>query len=339
MSDTKPLAQESYSPLEDIVTGYIKTQMLYVAAKLGIAEHLSEGPKSSEALAKAVGAHPQALYRLLRALENLGLFSEPEPGIFVLTPLGTDLKKDSPSRVCTQVIFNVELFWRIWGELAYSVTTGRPATEHVYGVPFFDHLKQHTEQASIFNEDMTRFITTMAPAVVAAYDFGRFNIIVDIGGGHGTLMATILQANHHTRGVIFDLPVTVEGAQKRMSELGLGNRCRCVGGDFFAEVPVGDAIILSAIISDWDDEKSVRILTNCRRSIAPDGRLLLLERLLIPDEPAPPTAILDLAMFVMGGGTGRTEREYRSLLAKSGFELLRVVQTGTQRSIFEAEPM
>ena len=145
MNNTTPLPPGSISPLENIVNGYIGTQMLYVAAKLGIADQLSGGPLSSEALAQAVNAHPKALYRLLRALENLGLFTEPEPGIFALTSLGAHLKHDSPSRTCTQVISNVELFWRIWGELAYTVKTGQSATELVHGMSFFDHLQQHKE--------------------------------------------------------------------------------------------------------------------------------------------------------------------------------------------------
>lgn len=325
--------------LNDMATGFMKSQALYVAAKLGIADHLGGGPQSSDALAQAVGAHPGALYRLLRFLEYLGLFYEPEPGKFALTPMGEYLRTDAPGGIRSEIIFNMELIWPGWGELAYTVTTGRSADKRVYGQSFFEHLQQHPHLAALFNDGMTRFIAGMAPAVAAAYDFRPFHTIVDVGGGHGTLMAAILQANPHARGVIFDLPITVEGAQKYMAELGLGERCACLGGDFFVDVPAGDAIILSAVISDWDNEKSVHILSNCRRAIAPGGRLLLIERRLVPEEPAPATAFLDLQMLLLGGGAGRSADEYRRLLAEAGFELTRVIATGTQRSIFEAQPV
>jgi hypothetical protein len=336
MSSITPTSQEVPLVLSDMASGYMKTQALYVAAKLGIADHLTEGPQSSEVLAQTVDVHPDALYKLLRFLESLGLFSEPEPGVFALTTLGAHLRKDASSGFHTQILMNAELLWSLWGELTYTIKTGQAADQRVYGMPFFDYLQQHPEKAAIFNEEMTHFIATMAPAVVTAYDFSSFGTIVDVGGGHGTLLATILQANPQAHGVLLDLPITVEGTQQHMAALGLSERCTCVGGDFFASVPTGDCIILSAVISDWDDEQSVRILTNCRQAIAPEGRLLLLERLLIPEEPAPPTAVMDLAMLIFGGGTGRSQGEYRNLLASAGFDLTRVVSTGTQRSIFEA---
>lgn len=339
MADTTSNPQEILSALNDMATGFMKSQALYLAAKLGIADHLSAGPQSSDALAEAVGAHPGALYRLLRFLEYLGLFYEPEPGKFALTAMGEYLRSDAPGGIRNEAIFNMELVWPGWGELAYTVTTGRSADQRAFGASFFEHLQQHPHLVALFNDSMTRFIATMAPAVAAAYGFRPFRTIVDVGGGHGTLMAAILQANPQARGVIFDLPITVEGAQKYMVELGLSERCACLGGDFFKEVPPGDAIILSAVISDWDDEKSVHILANCRRAVAPEGRLLLIERRLIPEEPAPATAFLDLQMLLLGGGAGRTAGEYRRLLAEAGFELARIISTGTQRSIFEARPV
>ncbi len=323
--------------LADMASGFIKTQALYVAAKLGLADHVAAGPVSSGALAQRVGADGKALYRLLRALESMGLFHEPRPGFFALTNDGMYLRKDAPGSLCDEVIFNVELTWRLWGELAYTVKTGNPADRPVYGTSFFGYLQDHPDAAALFNEGMTRFVATMVPAVVASYDFSPFHTIVDVGGGQGILLAEILKAHSRARGVVFDLPVAVEGARRRLADL--SPRVEFIGGDFFAEVPAGDAIILSAIISDWDDEKSIRILSACRRAIADDGRLLLLERLVVPDEPAPPTAFLDLAMLVFSGGTGRSEPEYRRLLTAARFELIRVVGTGTQRSIFEAKPI
>lgn len=339
MGSTAPNPQQIPSLLVDIASGYMKTQALYVATKLGIADHLSGGPQSSDALAQAVGVHPKALYRLLRALESLSLFREPEPGVFALTPLGEHLRKDAPSGFRTQILLTDEILWRLWGNLAYTITTGQSAAQHVLGMSSFDYRQQHPEKAAAFNTAMTHRMSALASAVAAAYDFSPFHTITDIGGGHGTLLATILRAAPQAHGVVFDLPMTVEGARQYMVQRGLGERCTCVGGDFFTEVPGGEALILSAVISDWDDEKSVHILTNCRRAIAPGGRLLLVERRLVPEEPASPMAFLDLMMLVVGGGTGRSEVEYRRLLAEAGFELIQVVSTKTDVSIFEARPV
>jgi hypothetical protein len=339
MSSFKTGLQEIPPELSDMADGYMETQALYVAAKLGVADHLVEEPKKLEVLAKTVDVPPKALYKLLRYLEYLGLFSEPEPGVFALTTLGTHLRKDAPSGFHTYILTNTELLWNLWGELKYTIMTGLSAGQRVYGMPFFDYLQKNPEKASLFNEEMTRYITTMAPAVVAAYNFSSFRNIVDVGGGHGILLATILHANPQANGILFDLPITVEGAKQSMTSLGLGQRCTYVGGDFFASIPAGDCIILSGVISDWDDEKSINILTNCRKAIEYDGRLLLLERLIVPEEPAPPTSFLDLTMLIAGGGTGRNQTEYNNLFSSAGFEFTRVVPTGTQRSIFEARPV
>lgn len=339
MSSNTSIRQEIPSILSDMASGFMKTQALYVAAKLGVADHLADGPKSSEVLAKVIDVYPNALYKLLRFLEYLGFFLEPEPGIFALTSLGAHLLKDAPGGFHTHILMNTELLWDLWGELMYTITTGQSAGQRVYGMPLFDYLQQHPEKAALFNQEMTQFIATMAPAVVASYNFKSFRTIVDVGGGHGTLLATILQANPQAHGVLFDLPITVEGAQQYIASLGLNQRCICVGGDFFASIPAGDCIILSGVISDWDDEQSVRILTKCRNAIAHEGKLLLLERLIIPEEPAQSTAFLDLTMLIAGGGTGRSKKEYKNLFASSGFELIRVVPTGTQRYIFEAKPV
>lgn len=339
MNSNTSTPREIPALLSDMASGYMKTQALYVAAKLGVADHLTEGPRSCEVLAQTINVNPNALYKLLRFLESMGLFNEPEPGIFALTTLGAHLRKDALGGFRTTILMNTELLWDLWGELMYTITTGHAASKRVYGMSLFNYLQQHPEKATLFNAEMTQFISTMAPAVVSSYNFESFNTIVDVGGGQGYLLASILQSNPKVQGVLFDMPITVEGAQQRIESLGLSQRCTCVGGDFFASIPKGDCIILSGVISDWDDEQSVRILNNCRQAIPPEGRLLLLERLLIPEEPAPPTAFLDLTMLIAAGGTGRTLREYRKLFVDAGFEFIRVVPTGTQRSIFEAKPV
>jgi len=330
--------EESRARLEDIILGYQKTQALYAAAKLSLAEHLAPGPLEVGALAAATGAHRGGLYRLLRVLEYLGLVREPAPGTFELTDLGAHLRGDSSSGIRDEVLVNVELFWGAWGLLEHGVRTGESSVPLAHGAPFFEFLHRQPEQVGRFNRVMTSMVSQMAKAFVSAYDFGPFRTIVDIGGGRGTLLTTILEAHPRSRGILFDLPSTAEEARTSLRDSGLGGRCVCIGGNFFESVPSGDLLILSAVISDWSDEQSVQILRNCRRALAAEGRLLLIERLLAPDQPAPLSSFMDLHMLVIGGGTGRSEAEYRRLLTDAGLDLVRVVPTDSPRSIFEARP-
>jgi SAM-dependent methyltransferase len=324
--------------LEDLVSGYQKTQVLHVAAKLGLADRLAPGPQRADALAAAAGADPQALYRLLRALSSLGVVAEPEPGLFALTSLGQRLRVDAPGAVHDELLLTGGAFYRWWGALEESVRSGASSVPAIEGGNSFDWLHRHPEQVARFNRMMSEMIGAMARGVLAAYDFGRFGTVVDVGGGRGTLLAAILEAHPDVRGVLFDLPATADEARPAIAARGLAGRCTCVGGSFFEGVPAGDCILLSAIISDWDDAKSVAIFEACRRALPADGRLLLIERCLVPEEPAPPSAFMDLQMLVIGGASGRSEAEYRAILEAGGFELLRVIPTGTARSIFEARP-
>jgi hypothetical protein len=325
--------------IEALAWAPLRNRALHAAARLDVAGHLKDGPRTSEELAGVLGVDAGALYRLLRALESLGLFTEPEPGTFTLTASGTHLLADAPSRFRDRLLMSDDKWWAALGDLGHAVTTGSSSFTHANGLSYFDYLEQHADKAEIFGKAMTSMVGRMAPAVVAAYDFGPFATIVDVGGGHGILLASILRANPGARGILFDLPLTVEGAQQRLEEMGLADRCSCVGGSFFDAVPEGDLFILSAVLSDWDDDDCVRILTACRRAVRPGGRLLVLERLVRPDLPATDDAFMDLLMLVVGGGTGRSEAEYSALLARAGFDLVRVVPTGVERSIFEAAPV
>ncbi len=333
--DLAPTA--SADQLEDLIAGYQKTQALYVAAKLGIPDRLAQAPQRAEALAPAIGADARALYRLLRALEFLGLLGEPTPGVFALTALGERLRSSSPQS--DEVLLTGDAWFAWWGRLEHCVRTGESSVPAIEGVSSFEHLHLHPEHVLRFNRLMSAMIGVMAKGVIAAYDFRSFGTVVDIGGGRGTLLAAILEGHPRLRGILFDLPATADEARRALSSGRLADRCECVGGDFFEAVPAGDCLILSAVISDWDDERSVAILASCRRAISPQGKLLLIERLLEPDKAAPATALLDLQMLVIGGGTGRSAAEYRRLLAAAGFELARVIPTGTMRSIFEARPI
>ena len=325
--------------LEDMIAGYQKTQVLCVAAKLGLAAQLAKGAQRAEALATAVGADSRALYRLLRALEFLEIVHEPSPGLFALTVLGERLRAGAPGSVHDELLMTGEAFFSWWNGLEHSIRSGESSVPGIEGVSSFEYLHQHPELTRRFNRMMSEMIGTMAMGVLSAYDFGPFGTVVDVGGGRGTLLSAILESHPQLRGVLFDLPATADEARATIAARGLAGRCGCVGGDFFAAVPAGDCIILSAVISDWDDEKSVTILENCHRALAPEGKLLLLERLLVPEEPAPQSVFMDLQMLVIGGGTGRSAAEYRQILGVAGFELMRVLATGTARSIFEARPI
>lgn len=322
--------------LREQITGYQRTQVLYVAARLGLADCLTSGPMDADALASRTGAHPGALYRLLRALEVIDVVRETEPGTFALTASGEHLRSGAPSGLRDDVLMNVELSWAQWERLEDTIRTGLPTTEQVRGTTFFEHLHRSEEQTQLFNRVMQNMVGAMAQAVVDAYDFTPFRRIVDVGGGNGQLLSVILQAAPDAQGVLYDLSATAAEARAFMDSRGLGGRCECVGGDFFESVPGGDLIILSGVVGDWNDEQCVQIYTNCRRAIEPHGKLLLLERVVVPEEPPPPTAFLDLHMLVLLGGKGRTAAEFANTLSPAAFELTRVIPTRSERSIVEA---
>lgn len=339
MTQTNLTESEIFSKLEDIASGYQKTQVLYVMAKLGLADLLAKAPQGAVALAAATGANAEGLYRLLRALAYMEIVHEPTPGVFALTPLGERLRPGAPGAFHELILMSGEMFWSWWNGLVHTVRTGQPSVQAIEGMSAFEFLHRQPHQVERFNRLMSEMVGAMAKGVVEVYDFSRFRTVVDIGGGRGTLLSTILLANPQVRGVLFDLPATVEQAKHTMAAQGLADRCEFVSGDFFSSVPSGDCLMLSAVLSDWNDEQCESILRNCRRAIAADGRLLVLERLLEPEKPAPASAFMDLQMLVFSGGTGRSSAEYRQLFGAAGFELARVIQPGPVRHIFEGRPV
>ena len=323
-----------------MMTGYWVSQAVYVAAKLGVADHLADGPVDHGALAAATGANPDALHRVLRALASVGVFAEPAPGHFALTALGALLRTGTPDSMRALAITYNEEQYRTWGDLLYSVRTGAPAFEHAFGMGVFDYFARNPEPARVFNDAMTAWTNQVARAVAAAYDFSPFATVVDVGGSHGTLLAAVLRSNPATQGVLFDLPHVVDGAGAALAAAGVADRCTRVGGDFFAAVPPGgDAYVLAQILHDWDDDRSQAILTQCRRVMAPHGRLLVVE-LVLPEGGEPFFGKwLDLHMLVMAGGRERTAAEYATLFRGVGFELTRVVPTPAGPSVVEAIPI
>ena len=227
--------------------------------------------------------------------------------------------------------------WRPLGDLYESVRTGTPGFRRLYGERFFEWAKTHPEDGALFNAAMTSGSAMRLPAIVAAYDFSPFERVVDVGGGHGALLAGILAASPQARGVLYDLPNVVAGAEAlRAPEI--AGRCEIVAGDFFESVPAGgDAYVLSRVIHDWDAEAAVKILANCRRAMRPQGRVLLLEGVSAPPNEPDSNKFLDV-WFIGGGGGERNEAEYRALLHRAGFELTRVVPTGGSHAVLEGRP-
>lgn len=332
--------------LGPMITGFMVSQTIHVAARLGIADLLKDGAKSSDELARATATHAPSLHRMLRALAALGLLDEVEPGRFALTPLGGSLRTGVPGSLRNlALMYGGERMWQVWGNLLHSVRTGETAMRHLFGMGSFEYMARHPDLAAVFNEAMSEFTRQVAAAVLAVYDFSRFRTIVDVGGGNGTLVAMILAATPGLRGVIFDLPSGLAAAKSHLASAGIAERCQVVEGDFFKSVPDGgDAYMLKSIIHDWDDERSLVILENCRQAMPAHGTLLVLERVL----PARVEAIVphrqivmsDLNMLVAAGGRERTDAQYRTLLASAGFTLTAIVpdRAPTNFSVLEAVP-
>lgn len=325
--------------LQQLTNGYWVTQIIYVAAKLGIADLLNDGPQDTRTLASATGTHPPSLFRLMRALAGLGLFKETEPGVFELTEMGRCLGTGSAGALRARAILNGEQWYTAWGGLLESVRTGATAFDHVTGASFFEYLAAHPEAAAVFNEAMANSTEATARAVASAYDFSAAGTVVDVGGGTGTFLAGVLTANPNARGILFDRPEVVAAARGVLDRAGLADRCETIGGDFFDAVPSGgDIYLLSWVIHDWDDEQSVAILSNCRRAMRPTDRLLVIEQLIPPGNEPSLSKLYDIHMLVLSGGRERREDEYRELLEMADLRLARVIPTDVPRSIIEALP-
>jgi ubiquinone/menaquinone biosynthesis C-methylase UbiE len=323
-----------------MATAYWVSRAIYVAAQLGIADLLKDGPRDAEALAAATGTYAPAVGRVLRSLASVGLFKSDAQGRFSLTPLGAALQSDAPGAARSTVIaLSGTFFWAAWGEVLHSVRTGETGLEKALGVSEYEYLAQHPEDASHFNAAMIGYHGEEPAAIVEAYDFSGSGTVVDVGGGSGNLLGTILTANPSLRGVLLDLPQVLSDARHKLEATGVADRCEFVGRDFLQGVTEGgDVYIVSHCIHNWDEVSCVQILANCRRAMAPRGRLLIVEAVIRAGDEPDPAKILDLAMLLVPGGQERTEREYRDLLKKAGFRLTRVVPTRTSASIIEAVP-
>jgi hypothetical protein len=305
----------------ELLTGAWTAQCIYVAVKLGIPDQLADGPLAADEVARRVGANPDAVYRLMRALASRGVLRHRPDGEFTLTSVGEALRTDTPGSVRDMALFlGHPLRWEDWGNLLYSVQTGQPSVEKLRGMPFFEYVKTDTDLAEAFNNAMTAGSEFAIYAVLAAYDFSGDRKIVDVGGGHGRLLSMIMAKAPNADGVLFDLPTVVDGAEPELKKASVAQRCEVVGGSFFESVPRGgDAYLMKAIIHDWNDDDALKILANIRSAIAPVGKLLLLESAL-PERSSPDIGMLiDLEMLVAVGGKERTRAEWANLLGPGRF--------------------
>ena len=337
MSENNPQSLPLPDQLMQMIFGFSLSRSISVAAQFGIADHLTDGAKTADELAQKIGLHARSLYRMLRALASVGIFSEDAEKRFSLTPLAEMLRSDHPQslRAFAHMMAG-EVTFKTWQGLAYGVQTGERAFDHLFGAPAFDWYQQNAEEGKIFNDAMTSMSLGSGGAVVASYDFSGINKIVDIGGGHGYLLAAILGKYPSMQGVLFDLPYVMEDAKKILAANGIVDRCEIATGSFFETAPAGaDAYIMKHIIHDWSDEECIKILSHCRAGMNEGGKVLVAE-MVLPEGNAPAVSkFLDLQMLLVLPGCERTATEYRALFAKAGLEVTRIIPTPSPYSVIE----
>jgi SAM-dependent methyltransferase len=321
-----------------MIWGIHISRAIYVVAELGLADLLAGGPMTAAQLAQATQAHEPSLYRVLRLLASLGVLTEHDNRAFGLTVLGERLRAGVPASMRSWAMLVESLGGvRAFEPIIETVRTGKPGLDIAHGMDIFEFLATHPQLARGFQAAMSERTTAFAPSVAAEYDFSRMRIVADIGGGKGTLLAAILRAHRHLRGVLFDRPAVAADAAGVLRSAGVEDRCEVVPGDFFAGVPDGaDGYILANVLHDWDDARAVQILRACRRAMATGGRVLIVERL-IPNDPhtAVPVLLSDLNMLVFTGGQERTNAEYGELLTAAGLQLARVQPVASPYGVIE----
>jgi SAM-dependent methyltransferase len=330
------------SPRDDLLRmawGYRTTQALYVVAKLGVADVLERGPATADAIAAEVGAHPRSLFRVMRTLAALGVFTQDASDRFGLTPLGDPLRTRSPESVRHMILMVGDQQYRVAGELLHTVRTGETAYDHVHGMGHFAHMAQDPEEAATFNAAMAEGTRRFGDPF-ASLDLTGRRLAVDVGGGRGELLAILLRNRPDLRGVLYDLPQGVAEARPFLESQGVADRVRIEPGSMFDSVPPGgDVYLLSRVLHDWPDDRAALVLRNCRAAIADDGVLLIREGVVPPGDAPSPSKQTDLVMLFMLGGAERTEAEWRALLERSGFAVDRIHRVPGPFDIIAAKPI
>jgi hypothetical protein len=325
--------------LNQVALGYIVSAALHVALELGIADRLANGPRTVADLALDAEVHEDALYRVLRALASAGIFEEEEARTFTLNAPARMLVHGPASLYDVALWMTDPFHFRVYAEMLHSVTTGQPAVEKVTGMPVFEYFARDARLSAVFNNAMTSWSGPTIAAALKAYDFSGIRVLVDIAGGHGFVLASVLRQHPAMRGVLFDLDHVIAGAPSVIEAAGVLDRVELASGDFFQAVPHGaDAYIMKNIIHDWDDDCSISILRNIRSAFGDqrDGRVILLEAVIPPGNQPDFGKLIDLEMLLMPGGRERSAEEFRSLFERAGFELARIVPTESPLSVIEA---
>jgi hypothetical protein len=341
MMDTQTVAPPQPEPgqlLFQVLTGYIASGALQIAVKLGIPDRLANGPQPVADLAAASGTQEEALYRVLRALATVGVFDEVLPRTFALTPLSELLRSDRPGLRDMALWITSPFHFRVWSNSLHAVQTGRPAVEKTTGMPVFEYLAKDHDLSELFNNAMTAFSAMTIPAVLEAYDFSGIDVLVDVAGGHGMVLTSILNKYPNMRGILMDLDHVIAGARPKIAAMNLQDRCETQTGDFFTAVPKGDAYVMKHIIHDWDDERASKILKNIHTALNGRGRVILIEAVIPPGNTPDLGKLIDLEMLMMPGGRERTAEQFRDLFAASGFEMTRIVPTHSPVQVIEARP-
>ncbi len=324
--------------LRRLLDGYQATQAIHAAAVLGVADVLSSAETDVATIARQVGADPDTLYRLLRALAALGVFREHDQRRFTLAPMGSWLRSDAiPSMRPWAMFVGEPMRWRAWGHLSESVRSGKEAFPLVHGVDSWTHRRRDAAAASLFQAAMTANSERIDRDIVAVCDLADSRHLLDVAGGRGSLLASFLAAHPDLSGTLFDLPETVAAAVPALRAEGVRDRCRIVGGDMFDGIPSGcDAILMKFILHDWDDDSALQILRGCHEAIEPDGRLIVVEYLVAHPNQGLHGKMSDLNMLLGPGGRERTLEEYTDLLGAAGFELTSVTHTTALVSLLVA---
>jgi cyclopropane fatty-acyl-phospholipid synthase-like methyltransferase len=342
MAESALNKEDGLTKMRGLILGFSITRSIAIAAELGIADRLGDGPRTPAELAEECGVLERPLYRMLRALAGEGVFVEDNEGRFALTSMAELLRSDHPRSLRDWAIHVADLPYRSLMEMLHSLKTGESAFRKTFGAPVYDYLSAHSEYATKAFKALSSISAARTAGVLEAYDLSKISRLVDVGGAHGAMVAAIAKQYPSIRCTCADLPSAEQGALKTFRDNGVADRCDFVGCDFFKDVPAGaDAYLLSGVLHNWDDERCLHVLRNCRRRVPDNGRLLVVDIVLSDDKNVPDTYrnFLDVGMLTQTeGGMERTESEFRKLLATAGFSLSRVIPTNSPQWLIEASP-
>ena len=327
----------SREEMRQAINGYQLARCIQVAAELGIADLLAGGPQTAATLAERLQVDLPTLLRLLRALVSAGVFTQEDDGSFMINEPARHLCRDAERSLHALAVLAGQQHYPTWHHLLFSIRSGKVAFDDLHGIDIWQYRTQNAAAGRTFDAAMGAQLGAGAQAVVDAYDFSRFRRVVDVGGGEGVLLATILRAHPDVQGVLFEQEQVIPGARDYLAQAGVLERCELIAGDFRQVVTAdGDGFILQRILHDWDDRQAHNILAACRRAMQTGQALLLIERLLPATDLPLEMTLTDLTMLVMNGGRERTELELRALLHASGFAVAAVVSTTTPLQIIVA---